>query len=63
MDAGHLRLVAGQPPVDLVAPRFQQVLSGCVHPWPGLTGNRQPTQLLIVGNRPNLGNARGLRRG
>ena len=62
VNAGHLQPVADEPPVDLVGPRGQQFLAGCLRlPGPGLAQGRQPAQLVgggsgaISGNAPRLG--------
>ena len=52
-DAGQLQPVAGEPLVNLVRPRLQQVLPGPLHlPRPRLPNRRQPAQLLRGGNQP-----------
>ncbi len=63
VDAGHLQAVFGDPLVDLVRPRLQQVLPGrrC-RTWPHLTNRRQTAQLVLSGNRSVPGNSLGLRR-
>ena len=62
VDAGQLQPVPGEPLVDLVRPRFQQIVGGCNHPARAhLPDGRQTAQLLLAGNRPIPGDALRLR--
>ena len=58
VDAGHLQPVAGEPPVDLVRPRGQQLLAGRLYlPRPRLAQGHQPTDLVVGGSGAVSGNA------
>ena len=61
LDPGQLQTVAGEPPVDLVSPRGQNVLGGPIHlSRPGLANHRQSAELLLAGLRPPAGHAQRL---
>ena len=63
LDAGQLQPVAGEPPVDLVGPRGQQILAGCrCLPGPRLSQGRQPAQLFLAGLSSFRGYAQGCSR-
>ena len=53
LDTGQLQPVTGEPLVNLVRPRLQQILPGRHRlPRPRLPNRRQPAQLLRGGNQP-----------
>ena len=63
MNAGNQQPVPGEPLVDLVSPRSQQVLAGRLRlTRASLSNDRQAAELIIGGNGPVLCDALGLRR-
>ena len=64
VNAGHLQPVAGEPTVDLVGPRGQQLFVGRRRwPRPRLAHGRQAAQLVVSGSGAVSGNALRLGRG
>ena len=54
LDAGDLQLILGEPPVDLIRPRGQQFLAGCLRDTGTRAGRRRQHVELVLGGRSFL---------